>query len=94
MLKLAVVGKDVSRSLSPAMHTFLLGKMGVPCSYEAVSIPPVQFAARAQEQLANLRHCEMQSSVILSESDEHTLKKLGINLTCEPMYESKRLYHG
>ena len=48
MLKLAVVGKDVSRSLSPAMHTFLLGKMGVPCSYEAVSIPPVQFAARAQ----------------------------------------------
>lgn len=49
MLKLAVVGKDVSRSLSPAMHTFLLGKMGVPCSYEAVSIPPVQFAARVQE---------------------------------------------
>ena len=51
-------------------------------------------ALTAQEQLANLRHCEMHSSVILSESDEHTLKKLGINLTCEPMYESKRLYHG
>ena len=49
MLRLAVIGKDVSRSLSPVMHRFLLGKMGVPCSYEAVSIPPVQFAARAQE---------------------------------------------
>ena len=51
-------------------------------------------AAKAQEQLANLRNCEMHSSVILSGSDEHTLKKLGLRLTCEPQYESKRLYHG
>ena len=51
-------------------------------------------AAKAQEQLSNLRNCEMHSSVILSGSDEHTLKKLGLRLTCEPQYESKRLYHG
>ncbi len=51
-------------------------------------------AAQAQAQLPNLRNCEMHSSVILSENDEHTLKKLGIRLTCEPCYESKRLYHG
>lgn len=47
MLKLAVIGKDVSKSLSPAMHAFLLGKMGAAHTYEAVSIPPAQFAARA-----------------------------------------------
>ena len=51
-------------------------------------------AAKATAQLSNLRHCEMHSTVILSESDEHTLKKLGINLTCDPVYETKRLYHG
>lgn len=44
MLKLAVIGKDVSKSLSPAMHAFLLGKMGAAHTYEAVSIPPAQFA--------------------------------------------------
>ena len=49
MLKLAVVGKDVSKSLSPAMHTFLLKKMGEECTYECVSIPPEEFSARAQE---------------------------------------------
>lgn len=51
-------------------------------------------AAKAREQLSKLRHSEMHSSVIVSENDEHTLKKLGINLTCSPLYESKRLYHG
>ena len=51
-------------------------------------------AAKATNQLSRLRHCEMHSSVILAPSDEHTLKKLGINLTCEPIYETKKLYHG
>jgi uncharacterized protein (UPF0371 family) len=51
-------------------------------------------AAKAQMQLPNLRRCELHSSVILTEGDEHTLKKLGIQMTCEPVYESKRLYHG
>ncbi len=46
-MKLAVIGKDVSASRSPAMHTFLLSKMGQTCSYEAVSIPPERFAAEA-----------------------------------------------
>ena len=48
MLKLCVIGKDVSQSQSPAMHTFLLNKMGADCSYEAVSISPAEFSARAE----------------------------------------------
>ena len=51
-------------------------------------------AAKATSQLSRLNHCEMHSSVILSPSDEHTLKKLGVNLTCNPIYETKKLYHG
>ena len=48
MLKLAVIGKDVSQSQSPAMHTFLLHALGEECSYEAVSIPPEKFRERAE----------------------------------------------
>ncbi len=46
MLKLAVIGKDVSQSLSPKMHTFILGKMGVACSYDKISIAPEDFPAQ------------------------------------------------
>lgn len=46
MLKLALVGRDVSHSLSPRIHSFLLGQMGETCSYEAVSVRPEEFDAR------------------------------------------------
>ncbi len=52
MLKLAVIGKDVSQSLSPVMHAFLLGEMGVDCSYDKISIPPAAFPARIEELFA------------------------------------------
>ncbi len=49
MLKLAVVGKDVSASASPQMHTFILRGMGKRCTYEPVSVAPAEFSARAEE---------------------------------------------
>ena len=50
-------------------------------------------AKLALDQLKNLSGCEMHSSVLLSQVDEKLLKKLGINLTCEPRYQTKKLYH-
>ncbi|MCR5476600.1 MAG: DUF1846 domain-containing protein [Lachnospiraceae bacterium] len=50
-------------------------------------------AARAIGQLQNLTGCEVHSSVILSQVDVNVLRKLGINLTCEPVYQSRKLYH-
>jgi len=50
-------------------------------------------AALAMEQLPKLRGCEAHSTVILSKVDENIFHKLGINITCEPQYQSKRLYH-
>ena len=44
-------------------------------------------AKLAMEQISELRGCELHSTVILSAVDERTLKRLGINLTCEPKYE-------
>ena len=45
-------------------------------------------AKKAMEQLSNLRGCEVHSTVILSQVDERTFKRLGINLTCEPKYQA------
>ncbi|NLB78177.1 MAG: DUF1846 domain-containing protein [Clostridiaceae bacterium] len=50
-------------------------------------------AALAMEQLPKLRGCEAHSTVILSRVDENIFHKLGINITCEPQYQSKKLYH-
>ena len=48
-------------------------------------------AELAMEQLDKLRGCEAHSSVMLSSVDENVLKRLGINLTCEPTYQAKPL---
>ena len=49
MLKLAVIGKDVSRSDSPAIHEFILRRrFGTACSYERVSLPPECFSVQAE----------------------------------------------
>ncbi len=50
-------------------------------------------AKRAIDQLQNLKGSEVHSSVILSQVDINTFRKLGINLTCEPTYQNQSLYH-
>ena len=50
-------------------------------------------AAQALGVLAQLKGCQAHCSVMLSPPDEMTYKKLGIQLTCEPQYQSNKLYH-
>jgi len=50
-------------------------------------------AKNALAQLGKLKGCEMHSSVLLANVDYITLKRLGIRLTCEPRYYTKKLYH-
>jgi uncharacterized protein (UPF0371 family) len=50
-------------------------------------------AARAMEVLKDLHGCEAHATVILSQVDTGTFRKLGVNLTCEPQYQTKKLYH-
>ena len=63
---------------------------------EALSICAVTnpMAELAMEQLSALRGCEAHSSVILSRVDENLFQKLGVNVTCEPKYQVKKLFHG
>ena len=42
-VRLALLGKDVSKSLSEEVHTFILNAWGVDCDYERVSIDVGEF---------------------------------------------------
>ena len=50
-------------------------------------------AARALSKLPKLKNCEVHSTVILPAVDDNTFRRLGVNLTCDPGYQSHRLYH-
>ena len=48
---------------------------------------------RALKALEKLEGCDVHSSVILSEVDVNVFKKLGMHLTMDPIYQTKKLYH-
>ena len=47
----------------------------------------------AMKQLGNLKGSEAHSTVILPEEDKNVLRKLGINVTFDPVHQHKKLYH-
>ncbi|MCR4837558.1 MAG: DUF1846 domain-containing protein [Eubacterium sp.] len=75
------------RNHNPLLH---IDEILIALSIAAVSD---ETAARAYAQLPNLKGLEVHSSVILSQVDVGVFKKLGMNLTCEPKYQSKKLFH-
>ena len=50
-------------------------------------------AKKALDQASRLKGLEAHSSVILSRVDENVFRKLGVNITFEPKYQTKKLYH-
>ena len=59
----------------------------------AISATTSELAAKAMEQLPKLKDCQAHSSVIPSSVDSTVYRKLGLNLTCEPVYATRKLYH-
>ncbi|MDE6690582.1 MAG: shikimate dehydrogenase, partial [Clostridia bacterium] len=51
MIKLAVIGKDVSKSTSPQIHSFIAKNLGLEISYEKISIPESDFESKITELL-------------------------------------------
>ncbi len=51
------------------------------------------YARQAVANLPQLCGCEAHATVMLSQVDQETYRKLGIRLTCEPHYQTKKLYH-
>ena len=78
---------DLLGGSNPRLHT---DEVLIALSVCAVTDPD---AAKAMAQLPNLKHTEVHSTVLLSQVDESTFKKLGANFTCDPVYQSKKLYH-
>ena len=72
---------------NPRLHT---DELLIALSICAVTNP---MAAYAIAQLDKLRGCEAHSSVILSHVDEELFKKIGVNLSFEPKYQAKKLFH-
>ena len=66
---------------NPRLHT---DEILIALSICAATDPRAELA---MEQLPKLRGCEAHSSVILSQVDEKTFKRLGVNITCEPRYK-------
>ncbi|MBR5449280.1 MAG: DUF1846 family protein, partial [Clostridia bacterium] len=62
----------------------------IALSISAINNPA---AAKAMDKLGELRNCVAQSTVILSQVDSDTFRKLGVQLSCEPRYQTKKLYH-
>lgn len=52
MLKLGLIGKDVSRSDSAKMHTFIVRSMGEDCTYDLLSVTPEELDATVKMLLA------------------------------------------
>lgn len=48
-IKLAVIGKDVSKSLSPQMHTFIAERTGNRISYEKISVSEELFESSVEK---------------------------------------------
>ena len=74
-------------SRNPRLHT---DEVLIALSINAATNPAAELALK---QLSKLSGCEAHSSVILSQVDENIFRRLGVNLTCEPKYESKKMYH-
>ena len=72
---------------NPRLH---MDEVLIALSISADTNPTAEVAMR---QLDKLRGCEAHSTVILSGVDSSTFRKLGINVTCEPKYQTKKLYH-
>ncbi len=59
----------------------------------AISAATNPLAEHALKQVPLLSGCEVHSSVMLSEVDRNVFRKLKMNLTCEPQYQTKKLFH-
>ncbi len=62
----------------------------IALSISAATNPTAQVA---MEKLAMLKNCQAHSTTILSVSDEQTLRKLGLDVTCYAEYASQSLFY-
>ena len=95
--ELLLLSPDVIDSVSRLKRDVLKNKqlslaLGETLTALSVSVPSNPAARMAMEQLSKLNGCEMHTSHIPGAGDEVGLKRLGINLTSEPVFTSRNLF--
>ncbi|CUX28729.1 DUF1846 domain-containing protein [Clostridium sp. C105KSO13] len=78
---------DYLKSKNPRLHT---DEVLIALSTSAAGNHD---ARKALEQLPKLKGCQAHTSVMPSDVDIKLLKKLGVQLTCEAVYETDHIYH-
>ena len=78
---------DYLRGHNPRLHT---DEMLIALSISAATN---EKAMLAMQKLSELRGCEVHSTVMLSSVDEGVFMRLSMNLTCDPVYETGKLFH-
>ena len=81
-LKVGYLGNE-----NPRLHT---DEVLIALAISAATNPTADLIL---QQLPKLKFSEGHSSVILSQVDTGVFRQLGVNITCEPVYQNKRLYH-
>ena len=74
--------------VNPRLHT---DEVLIALAISAATNPTAKLALKS---LKELRGCEAHTTVILSQVDEDTFRRLGVNLTSEPKYQTQKLFHG
>lgn len=95
--KMHLLPKNIIDSLTCLKKDILKGKMVsldmeetlIALSISAISNPAAQLAV---ENLKYLRDCEVHLTHIPTPGDEAGLRKLGVNLTCDPEFSTKSLF--
>ena len=78
---------DYLKSKNPRLHT---DEVLIALSASAAASADARLAL---SQLPKLEGCQAHTSVMLSDVDIKIFKKLGVQLTCEAVYEHDHLYH-
>ena len=78
---------DYLKSKNPRLHT---DEVLIALSTSAAESEDARLAL---SQLPKLNGCQAHTSVMLSDVDIKMFKKLGVQLTCEAIYETDQIYH-
>ncbi|EUJ39384.1 DUF1846 domain-containing protein [Brochothrix campestris] len=83
--------QDMKRNeLHDKMTALTANEVLIALSISAVTNPTAQLA---YEKISELTDVQAHSTVMLNDYDEQTLRKLGMDITCDPVYPSDNLYY-
>lgn len=87
---LETIQKMKKHDLHSKMPILKISEILIALAISAVTNPTAQLA---YHRLSELNGVQAHSTVMLNRNDEQVLRKLGIDVTCDPVYPSENLYY-